>query len=140
LFKATVEEIAQIYRSRKVEIDAVLAVDSRGYILGAPLAMALGAGFVPITKAGKSPPPSLRMSYEKEYGKDEIEIPMYTPIKNKRVLIVDDLIATGGTLVAAEELAKQAGAEVVGVFCFIELEGMKGRYKLKSPFDALIQF
>ena len=137
LFNSAIELVARKYHDQK--IDAVLALDSRGYIIGAPLALKLGASFVPITKKGKTPGKTHRATYQKEYGPDELEISAQADLEGKRVLIIDDLIATGGTLLAAQTLAKKAGATVAGIFCLIELVDLHGRDKLEFPFDTLIQ-
>src|SRR3546814_9392740 len=98
---------------RGVALDAVLGIESRGFILGAALARALGTGFVPVRKPGKMPARTLAQEYELEYGSDRLEIHAYAVVPGARVLLVDEVLATGGTLLAATARARQQGATVV---------------------------
>lgn len=114
------------------EIDTVIGIESRGFIIGSALAYALKAGFAPIRKAGKLPYKTYKMSYELEYGTDTIEIHQDAAASGKRVLIVDDLIATGGTALASAELVKKLNADIVELAFIVELTFLNGRDKLKD--------
>lgn len=119
--------------------DMLMGVESRGFLVAAPLAMELGCGFGMIRKKGKLPGKTLSHAYSLEYGEDEIELQPDLVKPGTRVLLVDDLLATGGTLAAAEKLVKQAGAEAVGALCIIELDGLGGRDKLGCHFASLLR-
>jgi adenine phosphoribosyltransferase len=120
--------MARHYRPKG--IDVVAGVESRGFILGAPLAYELGLGFVLVRKPGKLPAEKLRMEYALEYGKDALEIHRDAIQPGQRVLLVDDLLATGGTIAAAAQLIRQLGGEVAGFAFLIELAFLNGRSKL----------
>jgi adenine phosphoribosyltransferase len=124
-FDAAIEALAAPWRG--VALDAVFAIESRGFILGAALARALGLGFVPIRKAGKLPARTHAQDYELEYGSDCLEVHADAVPPGARVLLVDDVLATGGTLQAALALARMQGAEVVGASVLIELGFLRGR-------------
>lgn len=124
-FGAAIEAMAAPWRD--AGIDAVLAIEARGFILGAPLARALGAGFVPARKPGKLPCRALRQAYALEYGEDALELHADALRPDARVLLVDDVLATGGTLEAARALAAQAQADIVGAAVLIELAALGGR-------------
>ncbi|MBI3353327.1 MAG: adenine phosphoribosyltransferase [Nitrospirae bacterium] len=111
-------------------INKVVGIESRGFIFGAPLAHQLNAGFVPIRKPGKLPSDVYEAKYELEYGTDTLAIHQDAISPGERVLIVDDLLATGGTMSAAIDLVKQLGGTIVGIAFLIELAGLKGRDKL----------
>ncbi len=111
-------------------IDAVVGIESRGFILGGPVALRLGAGFIPIRKPGKLPAKALKESYDLEYGKDALEIHHDAVEKGQRVLIVDDVLATGGTAAAATQLVKKLGGHLEGLAFLIELIGLNGKAKL----------
>ena len=111
-------------------IDKVAGIEARGFILAAPVACQLGAGFVPIRKQGKLPAPTYTESYELEYGTAAIEVHTDAFAPGERVLIVDDVLATGGTARAAAALARRAGAELAGVSFLLELTALNGRAKL----------
>ncbi len=117
-------------RYRDMKIDKVVGIESRGFILGATLAIQLGAGFVPIRKKGKLPAATVREEYALEYGTDAIEIHKDAIITGDRVLIHDDLLATGGTIVAATRLVERLGGTIVGLAFLIELCFLKGRNKI----------
>ncbi len=122
-------------------IDYVAGIESRGFIFGAALAYKLGAGFVVIRKPGKLPADTISQEYELEYGTDKIEMHADAVEPGKKVLIVDDLLATGGTVDAAAKLIKKAGADVVGAAFIIELTDLKGREKLKDiDVFSMVQF
>ena len=112
------------------DIDVVVAIESRGFILGAPLASRLGVGFVPIRKKGKLPRSVISEPLVKEYGEDVIEIHRDALKKGDRVLLVDDVLATGGTLASAVKVLQKAGAEIVGVALLVNLSYLPGKDKL----------
>ena len=128
LFRRTVDLLAVLCGDRPV--DKVVAIESRGFILGGVLASRLGAGFVPVRKPGKLPAKTLRASYALEYGTDTLEIHEDALDKGERVLIVDDVIATGGTAHAVGDLVDRLGAKVVAFAFLVELSFLNGREKL----------
>ena len=130
LFKKAVDLIAEQFKDQK--IDKVVSVESRGFIFGAAVAYKLGASFVPVRKKGKLPHLTYFSEYELEYGKDILEIHQDAIEKGERVLIVDDLLATGGTLSAVIDLVKKVGGKVAGVGFLIELTFLSGREKNKG--------
>ena len=115
-------------------IDVVAAVEARGFIFGSAVAKALGAGFVPIRKQGKLPFDTHSVSYGLEYGTDSVEVHTDAVKPGNKVLMVDDLLATGGTMAAACELVEKVGGDILGITCLIELTELQGREKL-SPYD-----
>ena len=115
---------------KDVKIDYIAGIESRGFIFGMPMAYKLDAGFVPIRKPKKLPAATYSQEYELEYGTDKIEVHQDAFEKGANVLIVDDLLATGGTAEAACKLVKKTGANLVGIAFLIELEDLKGREKL----------
>src|ERR687898_2705820 len=117
--KATIERLTAPYRDAK--IDAVIGIESRGFILGAAVAERLGAGFIPVRKPGKLPAKAIKEIYDLEYGKDALEIHEDAIEKGQRILIVDDVLATGGTAAAAAQLVKKLGGELHGLGFLIEL-------------------
>lgn len=122
-----------LYENFKNEnIDYVAGIESRGFIFGAPLACRLNAGFVPIRKPNKLPADTIKESYSLEYGTDTIEMHADAVKQGDRVLVIDDLLATGGTAVAACNLVKKVGAEVVASAFIIELDPLKGREKIEA--------
>ena len=129
LFKKTIDLIAERYQGRKIDI--VLGIESRGFIVGAALAYKLGAGFSVVRKPGKLPYQTHRASYELEYGTDALEIHIDGIPPQARVVIADDLIATGGTAAATAELVTKLGGTVVECAFVIELAFLKGREKLR---------
>ena len=124
-FKAAIDLFVGAYKDRK--IDYVVGIEARGYMLGAPLAYSIGAGFVPVRKPGKLPYDKLTESYALEYGTNSLEIHADALGRNDRVLVVDDLLATGGTAAATRRLLERLGARVEGFAFLIELEELKGR-------------
>ncbi len=127
-FKHAVNLLAKHYEKQK--IDYIAGIEARGFIFGSALAYKLGVGFIPIRKPGKLPSKTERVSYDLEYGKDSLEIHTDAVEPGKRVLIVDDLLATGGTAEAAIKLVKKIGGVIVGIAFVVELEFLKGREKL----------
>ena len=122
-----------LYENFKDEkIDYVAGIESRGFIFGAPLACRLNAGFIPIRKPNKLPANTIKESYSLEYGMDTIEMHADAVKEGDRVLVIDDLLATGGTAVAACNLVKKVGADVVAAAFIIELDPLKGREKIES--------
>jgi adenine phosphoribosyltransferase len=138
LFHKTIDVLAERYGGQK--IDDVLGIESRGFIIGAALAYRLGAGFCIVRKPGKLPYETHRASYELEYGTDSLEIHRDAIKPGARVLIVDDLIATGGTAKAACELVSVLGGEVVECAFVIELSFLKGREKLGCRSFSILQY
>jgi len=123
------------------DIDYVVAIEARGYVIGAPLAYKLGAGLIPVRKPGKLPSTTLRADYALEYGTNSLEIHSDALSKGHRVIIVDDLLATGGTALATKTLIERLGAEVVGAGFLIELADLAGRAKLGStPVRTLLTY
>jgi adenine phosphoribosyltransferase len=123
------------------KIDLVLGVESRGFIFAPILAYQLGAGFVPVRKPGKLPAESIKVTYDLEYGKDSLEIHKDAIQPGQRILIVDDLLATGGTAAAVTQMVHKMGGQVVGLAFLVELEFLEGRKKL-SGFEvfSLLQY
>ena len=138
LFHKAIDILAERYRDQKV--DAVLGIESRGFILGAALAYRLGAGFCIVRKPGKLPYETRRASYQLEYGSDSLEIHSDAVKPGARVLVVDDLLATGGTAAAACDLVAALGAEVVECAFLIELAFLKGREKLGCRAFSILQY
>jgi len=138
-FKSAVDALAAKYKNKK--IDTVVAVEARGFILGGAIAHKLGAGFVPVRKKGKLPWKTKSATYELEYGTDTLEIHIDAIKPQDKVLIIDDLLATGGTVKAVTELVNQFGGEIAGIGFVIELVDLGGREKLKGyPVYSLIGF
>lgn len=138
-FRHTIESLAQKFSDQS--LDYVLGIESRGFILGATLAHHLGKGFVPVRKPGKLPPQVLRQSYELEYGTDQLEVREGIFQPGDRVVIIDDLIATGGTAQAAGQLVQRAGAKLCGFGFVIELSFLGGRQMLPEvPVHSLVVF
>jgi adenine phosphoribosyltransferase len=127
-FRASIDQLVAFYQNR--QIDVVVGVESRGFIFGAPLAYQLGAGFVPVRKPGKLPAESLAESYELEYGVNTLEMHADAIQADQKVLVIDDLLATGGTARATCHLVERLGGQVVGVAFVIELSFFKGRQQL----------
>jgi len=137
--REALDRLAQPYR--KSGITKVVGIESRGYIFAPAIAMSLGAGFVPVRKPGKLPWKTASEEYSLEYGKDRLEIHIDGLARGERVLIVDDLLATGGTAAATRRLAERLGAEVVGAGFLVELTFLEGRARLLGmDVMSLIQF
>lgn len=138
-FKKSVNLLAGKFK--KERIDYVVGVEARGFIFGAALAYKLGAGFVPVRKKGKLPAKTKSITYELEYGKDVLEIHEDALGPNTRVLIVDDLLATGGTITAVCDLVKSQKATIAGVAFLVELKFLRGIEKLKDlPVYSVIKY
>ena len=127
-FKRVIDKIGGFYDSDGIQ--KVVAMESRGFILGAPVAYRLGAGFVPVRKPGKLPSDVYEARYELEYGSDSLAVHQDAIAPGEKVLIVDDLIATGGTVAATVQLVKQLGGIIHGIAFLIELTSLRGRNKL----------
>ena len=138
-FKHAVDALAKKYKNKK--IDVVAAVEARGFVVGGVLAYKLGAGFVPVRKKGKLPWKTHSATYSLEYGTDTLEMHTDAITPGDRVLIVDDLIATGGTVKAVVDLVIKMRGKIVGIAFIIELVDLKGREKLKPyPIVSLVKF
>jgi adenine phosphoribosyltransferase len=138
-FRYVVDRLAERYRAERV--DVVVAVESRGFIFGGAVAHQLNAGLVPVRKLGKLPGKTIEVEYELEYGRDALAIHEDAIRAGQRVLAVDDLLATGGTMSATLRLIEQLGGRVVGVAFLIELAFLHGRDKLKQyPLHSLISY
>jgi adenine phosphoribosyltransferase len=129
-FKITIDDMVRRYKDEK--IDKIAGIESRGFILGAPLAYALGKGFIPIRKKGKLPAETIGHDYELEYGTDRIEIHTDAIAKGEKILLVDDLIATGGTAEAACKLIEKMGGKLVECCFIIDLPDIGGRARLEK--------
>ena len=133
--RAVVDRFAAHYREQR--IDAVVAIESRGFIFGGALAYQLNAGFVPVRKAGKLPAETLQVAYYLEYGTAEVELHLDALEPGQRVLILDDLLATGGTAAATVRLVEALGATIAGIAVVIELDFLHGRQKLGRYADMI---
>ncbi|XP_068725682.1 adenine phosphoribosyltransferase-like [Montipora capricornis] len=122
------------------EIDAIVGLDARGFLFGPLVSMNLGTAFIPIRKSGKLPGPTIQVSSTKEYGKDTLEMQADAIEKGQKVVVLDDLLATGGTLQAACQLVEKAGAVVLGCIVLVELEDLKGKDKLPVACHSLVKF
>ena len=129
-YRQVIDAFYDHYKGRSV--DVVIGIEARGFLLAAPLAYKLGAGLVPVRKPGKLPAEALWVEYDLEYGKDALEIHRDAIAEGQRVLIVDDLLATGGTISATCEMVKKLGGHIVGIAFLIELDFLRGREKLSG--------
>jgi adenine phosphoribosyltransferase len=137
-WQATVERLAEAVAPHKP--DVLVGIESRGFLVAAPLALKLGLGFMMVRKKGKLPGETVRYTYDLEYGTDTIEIQSDALEPGQRVVILDDLLATGGTMNASAQLLREFGADVQAGACIIELTFLQGREQLDMPFTSLIQF
>jgi adenine phosphoribosyltransferase len=137
-WQATVEQLAAAVRPHRP--DLLLGIESRGFLVAAPLAYAIGSGFAMVRKVGKLPGKTVRYSYDLEYGTDTIEVQEDAIMPGQRVVVVDDLVATGGTMQAAIELVTQRGGTVAAAACIIELSFLNGRDRLKVPLTAMVTY
>ncbi len=128
-FRSSIEQIQRHFQGRG--IDVIAAAEARGFIFGAPLAMQMAAGFVPIRKPGKLPYATIAQEYQLEYGNDRLEVHTDALAKGHRVLLLDDVLATGGTMRACIDLVQSAGAELVACAFVIELSFLEGRARLE---------
>lgn len=134
VYKSAIDEMADFARAKKAEV--IVGPEARGFVIGAPIAYALGVGFVPVRKPGKLPRESVTVTYKKEYGLDELCIHQDSIKPGQRVLVTDDLLATGGTIHATIQLVKKLGGIVAGVAFLIELTELNGADGLKD-YDVL---
>ncbi|HEY7090339.1 MAG TPA: adenine phosphoribosyltransferase [Tepidisphaeraceae bacterium] len=135
----SIELMANPFRGKR--IDLVVGAESRGFIFGTAVACCLSAGFALVRKPGKLPHNKVSMSYDLEYGKDTLEMHADSIVAGQRVVVCDDVLATGGTMKACCDLVKQLGGELVGVAVLIELEGLKGRHKLEGiPVHSVLKY
>ncbi|XP_060693621.1 adenine phosphoribosyltransferase [Hemiscyllium ocellatum] len=140
-FSAVIDLFEDHLRKKFPKIDLFVGLDARGFLFGPILAQRFGIGFVPIRKKGKLPGPTLSVSYTLEYGMAEVEIQCDAVQANQKVVVIDDLIATGGTLSAACELLNKMGANILECLVLIELKALNGVKKLNCvPFHALVEF
>jgi adenine phosphoribosyltransferase len=138
-WRFAVDSLAGRYQAERV--DVVVGVESRGFIFGGAIAHQLAAGFVPVRKVGKLPSKTIEVEYELEYGRDALAVHADAITPGQRVLVVDDLLATGGTMAATLRLVEQLGGRVVGVAFMIELAFLRGREKLKTyPVHSLVVY
>ncbi|MDH3597364.1 MAG: adenine phosphoribosyltransferase [Rhodospirillales bacterium] len=137
-WQATVKRLAAAIQPHKP--DLLAGIESRGFLVAAPLALELGLGFVMVRKEGKLPGATVTYTYELEYGTDTIEIQSDAVEPGQRVVLLDDLLATGGTLAAAVQLFRNCGADVRAAACIIELTFLNGRDKLDIPITTLISY
>jgi adenine phosphoribosyltransferase len=137
-WRATVERLAEAVRGHQP--DLLVGIESRGFLVAAPLAYALGSGFAMVRKKGKLPGKTVRFTYDLEYGTDTIEMQEGAITPGQRVLVVDDLLATGGTFEAAINLVTQQGGDVVGAACIIELSFLNGRNRIPVPVTAMVAY
>jgi len=139
-FKTTVRQLAEAVKEWG-HIDFIAAPEARGFIFAAPLALELGAGLVPIRKPGKLPYTTVSKSYDLEYGSNMVQVHSDAVPPGSRVLLLDDLLATGGTMEASRQLIAELGGEVVGAAFVMELLALKGREKIGTPnIKSLLQF
>lgn len=138
-YREAIDDLAAF--AAKLDVDVVVGPEARGYVVGAPLAYALGLGFAPVRKKGKLPAKTVTTTYQLEYGTDELEIHADALSPGQRVLVADDLLATGGTISATIRLVEQLGATVVGAAFMIELSHLGGRTKLPNmEIRTLVQY
>lgn len=138
-FKYAIDSFAEVLEGK--DIDIVVGPEARGFMFGGPLAYALGAGFVPARKKGKLPCDTLSVEYGLEYGKDIIEIHKDAIIPGQKIVIIDDLLATGGTIEAVTKIIEEMGGDVVSINFLIELTGLNGREKLeKYEVNSLVKY
>ncbi|MEU6993425.1 adenine phosphoribosyltransferase [Streptomyces sp. NPDC046465] len=133
-FSALTDTLAEL--SVRHGATKIVGLEARGFILGAPVALRAGLGFIPVRKAGKLPGATLKQSYDLEYGSAEIEVHAEDLAAGDRVMVIDDVLATGGTAEAALRLIRRAGAEAAGVAVLMELAALGGRQRLRAPLDG----
>ena len=137
-WQETMSQLADVVRPHRP--DLLAGIESRGFLVAAPLALKLGLGFIMVRKKGKLPGKTVPYTYDLEYGTDSIEIQDDAVMPGQRVVILDDLLATGGTMNAAAQLLRQCGAEVTGAACLIELAFLNGRARLDIPIATLVSY
>jgi adenine phosphoribosyltransferase len=137
-WRATVESLAEVLRPQ--EPDLLVGIESRGFLVAAPLAYELNRGFAMIRKKGKLPGRTAGYTYALEYGTDTIEIQEDAIMPGQRIVVLDDLLATGGTMTAAIDLVRKRGGIVVGAACIIELSFLGGRNRIDVPFASIVAY
>jgi adenine phosphoribosyltransferase len=137
-WRATVETLAEAIRPHRP--DLLVGIESRGFLVAAPLAYAIGCGFAMVRKKGKLPGATARFSYDLEYGTDTIEIQEDAISSGQRVIVVDDLLATGGTMQAAIALVRRQGGTVAAAACIIELAFLDGRRRINVPLNSMVVY
>ena len=137
-WRATVEQLSDLVRPHRP--DMLVGIESRGFLVAAPIAYRLGCGFAMIRKKEKLPGETIAYTYALEYGTDTIEIQADAATRGQRVVVVDDLLATGGTMGAAITLLRRLDTDVRGAACIVELEFLQGRRRIDVPFDALVSY
>src|SRR5882757_5349573 len=137
-WRTTIEQLAEAVSPHRP--DLLVGIESRGFLVAAPLAFAIGSGFAMVRKKGKLPGKTVRYSYDLEYGTDTIEIQEDAVVPGQRVVVLDDLVATGGTMRAAIDLVRQRGGDVVGAGCIIELNFLRGRDRIDVPFTSMVAY
>ncbi len=137
-WQATVEHLAEAVRPHRP--DLLVGIESRGFLVAAPLAYALGSGFAMVRKQGKLPGRTVRHSYDLEYGSDTIEVQADAISPGQRIIVVDDLLATGGTMQAAIDLVQRQGGTVAAAVCIIELAFLNGRNRINVPLSSMVVY
>ena len=137
-WQATVQRLEDALKPFRPEL--LVGIESRGFLVAAPLALSLGCGFVMVRKRGKLPGPTIPLSYDLEYGTDTVEVQADAIKPGQRVIVLDDLLATGGTLSAAVRLCRLVGGDVVAAACIIELAFLKGRERIDVPFTSVVSY
>lgn len=140
-FKASIDQLSEKLKDKKV--DKIVGIEARGFIFGAAVAYKIGAGFVPVRKPGKLPREKISAEYELEYGKDKVEMHLDSIKKGENVVIIDDLLATGGTSKATAQMVEKLGGKIQGLLFLVELisEGLNGRENLKDyTVESLIKY
>jgi len=137
-WRATVDFLAETLRPKHPEL--LVGIESRGFLVAAPLALALDCGFIMVRKRGKLPGTTVPYTYDLEYGTDTVEVQIDALKAGQRVVVLDDLLATGGTMAAAIALLRKVGADVAGAACIIELAFLNGRAKLNVPFTSVVSY
>jgi adenine phosphoribosyltransferase len=137
-WQTTVQRLATVVRPHQP--DLLVGIESRGFLVAAPLAYELGRGFAMVRKKGKLPGPTVSFAYDLEYGTDTIEVQEDAITPGRRVVVLDDLLATGGTMQAAISLVRQRGGIVTAAACIIELTFLKGRSRIDVPFASMVAY
>ncbi|MGH7030016.1 MAG: adenine phosphoribosyltransferase [Stellaceae bacterium] len=137
-WRTTIGRLAEALRPHRP--DLLIGIESRGFLVAAPVAYELGHGFAMIRKKGKLPGPTVPFTYQLEYGSDTIEIQEDAVVAGQRVVVLDDLLATGGTMHAAIDLVRRRGGIVVGAGCIIELSFLRGRSRIDVPLTAMVAY